>query len=143
MIPQIPEQARIGFSRDLSAYRIAVDYWTRLLQPIVDEAHLTAPWLTGGPQPHDISGSTIFSAASLETKRGFIVDQQDGDLVRDEIGWFFNSWGPDGEDVQCLQIHCFLGPRVAETTLSLARLWFIDMLPEANLVDKFSTTYVG
>jgi hypothetical protein len=95
VIPAIPNQARQGVSHIPYAYEAAVRYWNQLFAPVVEDAHLVVGWLhSGSPTHRDISGSTIFSALSPKSKRGIIVDQEDGSELRDDIGWFFNTGTP-------------------------------------------------
>jgi len=143
LIPPIPDQARYGFSRGPGAYAVAKEYWARLLQPVIAEAKLSTPWLTGGPHTSDISGSSIFTAVLKGARVGLIIDQQDPDQPRDEIGWFFNTWDPTSEKVTCLRIHCFLGPIVGESALALSRKWFIDRASQLELIEEFRDSFVG
>jgi hypothetical protein len=144
VIPPIPDTARRGFSRDLESFEVARQYWTNLFSEVIQEADLNVDWLhTGSPTRPDISGSTIFSARSFDSKRGIIVDQEDSSELRDGISWYLSTWDPQDANMPCLHIRCFLGPTTAKTALDLARRWFIDRMPQPKLIDEFRDTYVG
>jgi hypothetical protein len=143
MIPPIADEARKGFSRDQSSHQVAEQYWAQLFAPTIVAKKLVAPWLKGGPIPADLSGSSIFSAVSLPDSRGLIVDQVDPDQRGDELGWFFNTWDPDQEDILVLKLRCVLGPKAAETATALARRWFVDTVPKSKLIEEFRTSHLG